>query len=111
MMCLKSEATHVHQIHDIVPLEMVECVITFLSLKLLVNCEIVCVITPMVIDDCFFQGQSSLHPNDVSEAIHVYQIHDNVPLEMVECVIMFFSIQLLVNFELVPAITPIDGNG
>jgi hypothetical protein len=28
----------------------------------------------------------------------------------VECVIMFFSIQLLVNCEIVCAITPIDGN-
>jgi hypothetical protein len=46
-------------------------------------------------DDCLFQGQSSLHPNDVSGAIYVHQIHDNVPLEVVDCVIMFFSIQLL----------------
>jgi hypothetical protein len=53
-----------------------------------------------VIDDCFFQGESSLHPNDVSEAIHVHQIHDNVPVAVVECVIMFFSVQLLVNCEL-----------
>jgi hypothetical protein len=64
-----------------------------------------------VIDDCFFQGESSLHPNDVSEAIHVHQIHDNVPLEVVECAVMFFSIQLLVNCEIVCAITPMDGNG
>jgi hypothetical protein len=35
-------------------------------------------------DELFFQGQSSLHPNDVSEAIHVHQIHDIVPLEVVE---------------------------
>jgi hypothetical protein len=63
-----------------------------------------------VIDDCFFQGQSSLHPNDVSEVMHVCQNQDNVPLEGVECVLMFFSIQLLVNCENVCAIKPIDGN-
>jgi hypothetical protein len=59
----------------------------------------------MTIDDCFFQGRSSLHPNDVSEVIHVRQIH-----EVVECVIMFFSIQLQVNRELVcaPQLMAID---
>jgi hypothetical protein len=61
-------------------------------------------------DDCYFQGQSSLHLNDVSEAIHVHQINDNFPLEVVASVIMFFSIQLLVNCEIVRVITPIDGN-
>jgi hypothetical protein len=61
------------------------------------------------INDCYFQGQISLHPNDVSESIHVHQIHDNVPLEVVERVIMFFTIQLLVNCEIVYVITPIEG--
>jgi hypothetical protein len=64
----------------------------------------------MAMDDWYFQGQSSLHPNDVSEAINVRQIHDIVPLAVVECVIMFFSVQLLVNCEIVYAITPIVGN-
>jgi hypothetical protein len=63
-----------------------------------------------VINNCLFQGDSTLHPNDVSEAIHVHQIHDNVPLAVVECVIMLFSVQLLLNCEIVCAITPIDGN-
>jgi hypothetical protein len=38
-----------------------------------------------VINSCLFQGDSTLHPNDVSEAIHVHQIHDNVPLAVVVC--------------------------
>jgi hypothetical protein len=59
-------------------------------------------------DDCYFQGQSSLRPNDVLEATHVHQILDNVPLEVVERGIMFFSI---LNCEIVCVITPIDGNG
>jgi hypothetical protein len=37
----------------------------------------------MELDDCFVKEQSSIHPNDVFEAIHVHQIHDNVPLELV----------------------------
>jgi hypothetical protein len=53
------------------------------------------------INDCYFQGQSSLHPNDVSEAIHVHQIHDNVPLAVMERVVMAFFIQLLANCEIV----------
>jgi hypothetical protein len=61
-------------------------------------------------DVCSFHGQSSFCPNDVSESIHVHQIHDDVPFEVVERVIMFFSIQLLVNCEIVCVITPIDGN-
>jgi hypothetical protein len=61
-------------------------------------------------DDCSFQGQPSLNPRDVSEAIHMNQIHDNFPLEVVERVIMVFSIQLLVNCEIVCVITPIKGN-
>jgi hypothetical protein len=59
----------------------------------------------------FCQGQSSLHANEESEAIHVHQIHVNVPLEVVECVIMFFSIKLPVNCEIVCVTTPIEGNG
>jgi hypothetical protein len=42
-------------------------------------------------DDCSFQGWSSLHRSDVSEAINVCQTHDNAPLEVVGIVIMFFS--------------------
>jgi hypothetical protein len=64
----------------------------------------------MAMDDCYFQGGSSLYPKNVSEATHVHQIHDNVPLEVVERVIMFFSVQLLVNCEIVFVMTPIDGN-
>jgi hypothetical protein len=37
--------------------------------------------------------------NDVFEAIHVCLIHDNVPLEVVESVIIFFSIHMVVNYE------------
>jgi hypothetical protein len=44
--------------------------------------------------DCFFQRQTSLHLIEVSKVIHVHQIHDKAPLEVVESVIMFFSIQL-----------------
>jgi hypothetical protein len=65
----------------------------------------------MAMDDCSFQGGSSLNPNDVSKAIDVYQIHDNVPLEVVESVILLSSIHLLVNCEILCVITPIDGNG
>jgi hypothetical protein len=66
----------------------------------------------MAMDDCFFKGKSSLNPNDVTEGIkHVHQIHDNVPLKVAESVIMFFSLQPLVNCEIVCVITPIDGNG
>jgi hypothetical protein len=65
----------------------------------------------MVIDPCFFQGMSSLHTNNVLEAIHIRQIHENVPLDEVESVIMFFAIQLLVNCEVLCVIIPIDGNG
>jgi hypothetical protein len=46
-------------------------------------------------DDCSFEGVSSLHPNDVPEAIHINQTHDNVPLEVAGSVITFFSMQLL----------------
>ena len=63
-----------------------------------------------VIIDCFFQGQLSYHPNNVSEVIHVCQIHDNLPFEVMESVIMFFYIQLLVQWENVCAITLIVGN-
>jgi hypothetical protein len=45
----------------------------------------------MAIDDCSCQGQTSLRPNDVSEAIHVHQIHDDVPLEVVEGVIFLHT--------------------
>jgi hypothetical protein len=31
------------------------------------------------------QGETSLHPNDVSEAIHTCLMHYNLPLEVVEC--------------------------
>jgi hypothetical protein len=65
----------------------------------------------MTMDDWSFQGVSSFHPRDVSEAIHVHHNHDNVPMEVVESVIMFFSTQLLVNCEIVCGYTPIDGNG
>jgi hypothetical protein len=65
----------------------------------------------VTINDFYFQGQTSLHPNDVSKAIHAHLIHDYVPLDVVESVIMFFSIQLLVNCEIVWIITPIEGNG
>jgi hypothetical protein len=41
----------------------------------------------------------------------MHQIHDNLPLELVESVIMFFSIQLLVKCDNVCAITLIDCNG
>jgi hypothetical protein len=70
------------------------------------------VLPPQLIamDDCFFQGQSSLHPNDVSEAINLRHIHNNVPLDLVESVIMFSAIQLLVKCEILCVITPIDGN-
>jgi hypothetical protein len=34
----------------------------------------------------FFQGQSSLNPNDVSGAINLHHIHVNVALEVVESV-------------------------
>jgi hypothetical protein len=44
----------------------------------------------MVIDDCVFQGEPSIHPNDVSEALHLHQIHNNVQLEVVESIIIFF---------------------
>jgi hypothetical protein len=64
-----------------------------------------------VIYDCFSKGLPSLHPNDVYEARNVHQIHDNVAQEVVECVIMFFSIRLLVKCEILCGITPIDGNG
>jgi hypothetical protein len=63
-----------------------------------------------IMDDCIFQGQSSLTPDDVFEAIHVCQIHDIAPLEVMECVIMSFSIQLLVYCEIVCVITLIDDN-
>jgi hypothetical protein len=53
----------------------------------------------MAIDEYSFQGGSSLNPNDVSEAIDVHQIHDNVPLKVVERFIIFS-----------PYNTPIDGN-
>jgi hypothetical protein len=43
----------------------------------------------MAMDDCSFIGESSLQPNDVCVAINVRQIHDFVPLEVVESVIMF----------------------
>jgi hypothetical protein len=49
--------------------------------------------------------------SDISEAIHMRQIHCNLPLEVVESAIMFFSIQLLVKCEIVCVITLIDGNG
>jgi hypothetical protein len=57
----------------------------------------------MVMENFFYQGGSSLHLNDVSKAILLRQ--------MVESVIMFFSIQLLVKREKVSVITLIDGNG
>jgi alanine-alpha-ketoisovalerate/valine-pyruvate aminotransferase len=59
------------------------------------------------IDDCSFQVYSSLHPNDLSEAMHVHQIHDNVLLEVVERVIMFFSMQLQEQWKTLCVITPI----
>jgi hypothetical protein len=59
----------------------------------------------------FSDDSHYIYPNDVSEVIHVCQILDIVPLEVVECAIMFFLIQLLVNCEIVCGITPIDGNG
>jgi hypothetical protein len=92
-------------------MEVVECAIMFFSIQLLVNCDLY-VLSPqlMAMDDGYFQVRSSLHPNDVCEAKHVCQIHDIVPLEVVDCAIMFFSIQLLVNCEIVCAITPIEGN-
>jgi hypothetical protein len=62
-------------------------------------------------DDCSFKGVSSLHPNDISEAIHMHQTHDNVPLEVAGSVIMFFSMQLPVKSENVCIITLTDGNG
>jgi hypothetical protein len=65
----------------------------------------------MAMDDCSFQGGPSLYLNDVTEVMHVRQIHDNVPLEVVESVLMLFSIQLLVNYEIGRVITPIDGYG
>jgi hypothetical protein len=108
----KCEAMHVHQIHDNVPLEVMERVVMAFAIQLLVNYEILCVLSPQLkaMDDCNFQEESSLNPKVVSESIHMHQIHDNVPLEMVERVIMFFSIQLLVNCEIICVITPIEGN-
>jgi ABC-type uncharacterized transport system permease subunit len=65
----------------------------------------------MAMDYCFLQRHSSLNPNYVFEAIHVHLIHDNVPLKVVESIIMLSFIQLLANCEIACAITPIDGNG
>jgi hypothetical protein len=65
----------------------------------------------MAMDNCYFQGGSSLHPKDVSEATHVHPIHDNDPLAVVESNIMFFFLQLLGDCGIVCVITPFDGNG
>jgi hypothetical protein len=62
----------------------------------------------MVIDACFFQGMSSLHTNNVLEAIHIRQIHENVALDKVESEIMFFAIQMLVNCDIVPQLMVIN---
>jgi hypothetical protein len=61
----------------------------------------------MAMYDCSFQEVSLLHPNDIYEAMHVSQIHDNVALEVVESAILFFSMQLLVSYETICVITPI----
>jgi hypothetical protein len=61
----------------------------------------------MAIDDCSFQGQTSQHSNDISESIHMHQIHDNVLLEVMERVIMFFSMQMQVQWQTLCVITPI----
>jgi hypothetical protein len=70
-----SEAIHIFQIHDNVPLEVVEILIMFFSILLLVNYERN-VLSPhlMVIDDCAFQGEPSIHPSDVSKALHLHQL-------------------------------------
>jgi hypothetical protein len=67
---------HVHQIHDNVPLKVVENVIMFFSTQLLIVKLHVLSPQLLAMDDCFFKGKSSLNPNDVTEGIkHVHQIH------------------------------------
>jgi hypothetical protein len=46
-------------------------------------------------DDCHYILMMYLK----SEAKHVHHIHDNVPLEVLESVIMLFSMYMVANYE------------
>jgi hypothetical protein len=64
----------------------------------------------MAMNDWNIQGATSLSPNDVSEAIHTRQIHDNLPLEVVEGIIMIFYLLQLVKWKNEWNVTSTDGN-
>jgi hypothetical protein len=68
---------HMRQIHDNLPLEVVENVIMSFSIQLLVD-ENLYLFSPqfMTMADCFFEGRSQLHPTDISDARNKHWIDD-----------------------------------